>query len=45
VFILFHAFLYLNVKPSLHLGKSREFWATVMTAEIYRDFIPSALSP
>jgi hypothetical protein len=44
-FILFHAFLYLNVKPSLRQGKSKDFWARVMAAEIYRDFIPSALSP
>jgi hypothetical protein len=44
-FILFHAFLYLNVKPSLRHGKSKDFWARVMAAEIYRDFIPSALSP
>jgi hypothetical protein len=43
--ILFHAFLYLNVKPSLRQGKSKAFWAKVMAAEIYQDFIPSALSP
>jgi hypothetical protein len=43
--ILFHAFLYLNVKPSLRKGKSKDFWARVMAAEIYKDFIPSALSP
>jgi hypothetical protein len=43
--ILFHAFLYLNVKPSLRQGKSRAFWAKVMAAEIYQDFIHSALSP
>ena len=44
-FILFHALLYLNVKPALRQGKSKQFWARVMAAEIYRDFIPSALSP
>jgi len=44
-FILFHAFLYLNVKPALRKGKSKEFWASVMAAEIYKAFIPSALSP
>jgi hypothetical protein len=43
--ILFQAFLYLNVKPSLRQGKSRAFWAKVMAAEIYQDFIPSAVSP
>lgn len=44
-FTLFHAFLYLNVKPSLRQGKSKVFWATVMAAEIYKDFSPAALSP
>jgi len=44
-FILFHAFLYLNVKPALRQGKSTDFWARVMAAEIYKYFIPSALSP
>jgi hypothetical protein len=44
-FILFHAFLYLNVKPALRMGKSKEFWARVMAAEIYKAFIPTALSP
>ena len=42
--ILFHAFLYLNVKPSLRQGKSKDFWARVMAAEIYQDFIRSGLS-
>ena len=45
-FILFHAFLYLNVKPLLlRQGKSKEFWARVMAAKIYSYFIPSALPP
>ena len=44
-FILFHAFLYLNLKPALRQGKSKVFWARVMAAEIYTDFFPSALSP
>lgn len=43
--ILFHAFLYLNVKPALRQGKSKVFWARVMAAEIYIDFSPAALSP
>jgi hypothetical protein len=43
--ILFHAFLYLNVKPSLRQGKFRTFWAKVMAAEIYQDFILAAPSP
>ncbi len=33
-FILFHAFLYLNVKPSLRQGKSKDSWTRVMAAEI-----------
>jgi Transposase DDE domain len=44
-FILFHAFLYLNVKPALRKGKSKDFWARVMAAEIYQAFIPAASSP
>ena len=43
--ILFHAFLYLNVKPPLREGKSKVFWARVMAAEIYIDLSPAALSP
>jgi len=37
-FILFHAFLYLNVKPQLRNGKSKDFWTRVMAAEIYKEF-------
>ena len=44
-FILFHAFLYLNVKPALRKGKSKIFWAEVMSAEIYQALIPTAQSP
>jgi len=43
--ILFHAFLYLNVKPQLREGKSKEFWARRMAAEIYKDLPAAALSP
>jgi len=43
--ILFHAFLYLNVKPQLREGKSKEFWARQMAAEIYRDLPAAAMSP
>jgi len=35
-FILFRAFLYLNVKPALRVGKSKDYWARVMAAEICR---------
>lgn len=44
-FILFHAFLYLNVKPQLREGKSKDFWTRTMAAEIYTDFAPAGLSP
>jgi len=44
-FILFHAFLYLNVKPALRKGKSKDFWARVMAAEIYKAFIPASPFP
>jgi hypothetical protein len=44
-FIFFHAFLYLNVKPQLREGKSKDFWARVMAAEIYKDFAAVGLSP
>src|SRR5207249_10730985 len=37
-FILFHAFLYLNVKQQLRKGKSKDFWTRVMAAEIYKEF-------
>ena len=43
--ILYHAFIYLNLKPSLRAGKSKEYWAKLMAAEIYADLIPAALSP
>ena len=43
-FILFHAFLYLNVKPALRQRKSKDFWARVMAAEIYQHFIPATPS-
>ena len=44
-FILFHAFLYLNVKPQFREGKSKDFWARVMAAEIYKDFASSGTAP
>ena len=44
-FIIYHAFLYLNLKPSLRSGKSKEYWAKLMAAEIYDSLIPSAMSP
>lgn len=44
-FILYHAFLCLNVKPELRQGKSKEFWSRVMAAEIYQHFTPPIRSP
>ena len=29
-FILFHPFLYLNVKPAIRMGKSKIYWAKVI---------------
>jgi len=43
--ILYHAFIYLNLKPSLREGKSKEYWAKLMAAEIYASLIPAAMSP
>jgi len=42
---VFHAFLYLNLKPPLRHRKSKEYWAKLMAAEIYADLIPTAMSP
>ncbi len=35
-FNLFHAFLFLNVKPELRAGRTERFWACVIAAEVYR---------
>ncbi|MFN0106162.1 MAG: hypothetical protein ACKV2U_29240 [Bryobacteraceae bacterium] len=43
--ILYHAFLYLNLKPSIRKNKSEEYWAKLMAAEIYGDLTPGAMSP
>jgi hypothetical protein len=44
-FIIFHAFLYLNVKPQLRQRKTKAFWARLMAAEIHTDLIPASSSP
>ena len=44
-FILFQAFLCLNVKPAVRQGKSQIHWARVIAAEIYQYLIPAVLSP
>jgi Transposase DDE domain len=38
--IMYHAFIYLNLKPSLRVGKSKEYWAKLMAAEIYANLTP-----
>lgn len=43
--ILYHAFIYLNLKPAIRKNKSEEYWAKLMAAEIYGDLTPSAMSP
>lgn len=43
--ILFHAFLYLNLKPQFRKGKSKDYWARLMAAEIYQDPLAAAMSP
>ena len=44
-FILFHAFLYLNVKPAIRKGRSKIYWTKVMAAEIYSQNTPEIRSP
>lgn len=34
---LYHAFVELNLKPAIRVGKSVKYWAVVMAAEIYTD--------
>jgi hypothetical protein len=42
---LFHAFFALNLKPAARQGKSQQFWARLMAAELYREVTPRSLSP
>ena len=42
---IYHAFVFQNLKPSIRKNKSEAHWVNLMTAEIYGDLIPSALSP
>jgi Transposase DDE domain len=43
--ILFHAFLYLNVKPQLREGTSKDYWTKLMAAAIYKDLPAAAMPP
>jgi len=36
---------FLNVKPALRHGKSKEFWTKLMAAEIYAGLTPVAQPP
>ena len=45
MFIIYNAFLYLNLKPLLRSGESNEYWAKLMASEIYENLIPTAMSP
>ena len=42
---IYHAFISLNLKPSIRKNKSEEYWVNLMAAEIYGDLTPSAMSP
>ncbi len=42
---LFHAFLALNLKPAARHEKPQRFWASLITAELYREVTPRGLSP
>ena len=44
-FIIYHAFLCLNLKPAIRKGKSEEYWVNLIAAEIYVKLIPKAISP
>jgi Transposase DDE domain len=44
-FIIYHAFLCLNLKPAIRKDKSEEFWVNLIAAEIYGNLIPNAMSP
>ena len=43
--IIYHAFIYLNLKPAIRKNKSEEYWAKLMAAEVYGDLTPNAMSP
>lgn len=42
---IFHAFLALNLKPSVRHGRTQAFWARLVAAELYGEVIPTSLSP
>ena len=44
-FIIYHAFLCLNLKPAVRKDKSEEYWVNLIAAGIYGKLIPKAISP
>lgn len=44
-FNIFHAFFALNLKPAARKDKAQNFWAKLMSAELYLEVIPASLSP
>ena len=42
---LLHAFFALNLKPAARQGNPQQFWARLMTADLYREVTPRSLSP
>ena len=44
-FIVYHAFLCLNLKPSIRKNKSEQYWVNLIAADIYGKLTPKAMSP
>ena len=42
---ILHAFLALNIKPQARNSKTRAFWVSLITAELYAEVLPTSLSP
>lgn len=42
---IFHAFITLNLKPQIRPGATQAFWASLMAAEIYKEVLPTSMSP
>ena len=42
---IFHAFFALNLKPQARNSKTRAFWVSLITAELYAEVVPTSLSP
>jgi hypothetical protein len=44
-FNLFHAFYALNLKAAARTGKAQNFWAKLISAELYQEVIPASMPP